>query len=175
MVTASSAPARRCSRSSSTGKGGRSRAASGRFFEEDAQEAITGSVVAERMDLEVGDVINPYHGLVFDEQRKHQDEYRVVGILEPTNSPSDRVVWIPIQGIYRMSGHVLRGSGRNFKPVEGEAIPDEHREVSAVMRRSTGARAGIRTRLPPGLVQRPGRFRLRRRLGRGCLERSRAG
>ncbi|MBM3807794.1 MAG: ABC transporter permease [Acidimicrobiia bacterium] len=117
--------------------------AGGRFFEETAQEAVIGSVVAERLDVSVGDIINPYHGLIFDEDRKHQDEYRVVGILEPTNSPSDRVVWIPIEGLYRMSGHVLRGSGRSFKPVEGEAIPDEHREVSAVMLKLTDPQAGI--------------------------------
>ncbi|MSO51785.1 MAG: ABC transporter permease [Acidobacteria bacterium] len=115
----------------------------GRFFSETAQEAVVGNVVADRMNLKIGDVINPYHGLIFDEERKHQDEYRVVGILEPTNSPSDRVVWIPIEGIYRMSGHVLRGTGRNFKPAEGEGIPDEHREVSAVMLKLTDPQAGI--------------------------------
>lgn len=115
----------------------------GRFFSETAQEAVVGNVVADRMNLKIGDVINPYHGLIFDEERKHQDEYTVVGILEPTNSPSDRVVWIPIEGIYRMSGHVLRGTGRNFKPTEGEAIPEEHREVSAVMLKLTDPQAGI--------------------------------
>jgi putative ABC transport system permease protein len=57
----------------------------------------------------------------------------VVGLLEPTNSPSDRVVWMPIEGIYRMSGHVLRGAGQMYRASEGEAIPDEVREVSAVM------------------------------------------
>jgi putative ABC transport system permease protein len=115
----------------------------GRFFSETANEAVIGNVVAERRNLKVGDVINPYHGLIFDEERKHQDEYRVVGILEPTNSPSDRVVWIPIEGLYRMSGHVLRGTGRNYKPTEGEAIPDEHREVSAVMLKLKDPQAGI--------------------------------
>jgi len=115
----------------------------GRFFEETAQEAVVGAVVADRMNLKVGDVINPYHGLIFDEDRKHQDEYTVVGVLEPTNSPSDRVVWIPIEGIFRMSGHVLRGTGRNFKPVEGEPIGEEHREVSAVMLKLKDPQAGI--------------------------------
>lgn len=115
----------------------------GRFFVATAQEAVIGSVVAERMNLTVGDVINPYHGLIFDESRKHLDEYRVVGVLAPTNSPSDRVVWIPIEGIYRMSGHVLRGTGRNYTPVEGEEIPEEHREVSAVMLKLKDPQAGI--------------------------------
>lgn len=115
----------------------------GRVLSEAAQEALVGSVVADRMQLQVGDVINPYHGLIFDAGRKHQDEYRIVGILEPTNSPSDRVVWIPIEGIYRMSGHVLRQNGRTFKPADGQAIPDEAREVSAVMLKLQDAQAGI--------------------------------
>jgi putative ABC transport system permease protein len=42
-----------------------------------------------------------------------------------------------------MSGHVLRGTGRNYKPTEGEAIPDEHREVSAVMLKLKDPQAGI--------------------------------
>lgn len=115
----------------------------GRVLAEDAQEVLVGSVVANRLQLQVGDVINPYHGLIFDEGRKHQDEYRIVGILEPTNSPSDRVVWMPIEGIYRMSGHVLRQNGRTFKPTDGQAIPDEAREVSAVMLKLHDPQAGI--------------------------------
>lgn len=95
------------------------------------------------MNLAAGDVINPYHGLIFDENRKHQDEYRIVGVLEPTNSPSDRVVWIPIEGIYRMSGHVLRQNGRIYKPTEGETIPEDAREVSAVMLKLQDPQAGI--------------------------------
>ena len=57
----------------------------------------------------------------------------MVGVLEPTNSPSDRVIWTPIESIYRMSGHVLRGGGRVFRPAEGEPIPEADREVSAVL------------------------------------------
>ena len=64
---------------------------------------------------------------------RHDEQYTVVGVLEPTNSPSDRVIWIPIEGIYRMEGHVLRGDGEDYVAKPGQDIPDEHREVSAVM------------------------------------------
>ncbi|MHC5019414.1 MAG: ABC transporter permease, partial [Planctomycetota bacterium] len=80
-----------------------------------------------------GHVFNPGHGITFDPDVMHQEEYVVVGVLEPTNSPSDRVVWIPIEGIFRMGGHVLRGTGTEYTAAEGQAIPDEHKEVSAVM------------------------------------------
>jgi putative ABC transport system permease protein len=42
-----------------------------------------------------------------------------------------------------MSGHVLRGTGRPYRAVEGEPIPDEHREVSAVMLTLADPQAGF--------------------------------
>lgn len=105
----------------------------GRFFDETRREAVIGSTVAERTGLAVGATIHPYHGVQFDESKRHEEEYVVVGVLEPTNSPSDRVVWIPLEGIFRMGGHVLRGTGREFTAKPGEAIPDEEKELSAVM------------------------------------------
>lgn len=48
--------------------------------------------MAQRTGVALGARINPYHGLVFDEEKRHQEEYQVVGVLKPTNSPLDRVV-----------------------------------------------------------------------------------
>ena len=63
--------------------------------------------------------------------------------MEASNTPSDRVIWIPIEGIYRMSGHVLRGTGRPYTPRPDSLIPEEHREVSAVMLKLNDPQAGI--------------------------------
>lgn len=105
----------------------------GRFFDDTRAEAVIGSFVAQKTGLKVGDTFSPYHGLAFDETSKHEEVYTVVGVLEPTNSPSDRVIWIPIEGIFRMGGHYLRGTGEVYQAQAGQAIPDEHKEVSAVM------------------------------------------
>ncbi len=105
----------------------------GRFFNSLRREAVIGSFVAQKTGLKVGSTFNPYHGFIYDDNMKHMEEYVVVGILETTNSPSDRVIWIPIEGIFRMGGHVLRGSGEKYKAEAGQEIPDEHKEVSAVM------------------------------------------
>jgi putative ABC transport system permease protein len=115
----------------------------GRFFEPDKKEAVVGSIVAEQIGLSQGTTFMPYHGLATDARQQHKDEYIVVGVLETTNSPSDRVIWIPIEGIYRMSGHVLRGTGQIYRPQEGEAIADEHREVSAVMLKFRNPQTGL--------------------------------
>ena len=105
----------------------------GRFFDESRREAVVGSFVAQQAGLELGSNFSPYHGLIFDELAKHSEEYLVVGVLEPTNTPADRVIFIPIEGIFRMGGHVLRGSNGDYTASPGEAIPEEHREVSAVL------------------------------------------
>ncbi len=105
----------------------------GRFFDPNRQEAVVGSYAAQKLSLKMGDRFNPYHGLVFDESMRHDEQYIVVGVLEPTNSPSDRVIWIPIEGVYRLEGHVLRGGGEEYVAQPGQEIPDAHKEVSAVM------------------------------------------
>jgi putative ABC transport system permease protein len=115
----------------------------GRTFSVGAKEAILGSFVAQRTGLTTGSTFNPYHGLIYDESLKHREEYRVVGVLAPTNSPSDRVIWIPIEGVYRMAGHVLRGSGKTYRAEEGTEIPEEHREVSAVMLKLRDPQSGF--------------------------------
>lgn len=116
----------------------------GRIFEPLRQEAVIGSYVAQKTGLKVGSRINPYHGLVYEETAKHQEEYVIVGIMETSNSPSDRVIWIPIEGVFRIGGHVLRGSGTNtYVPSKKEAIPDEHKEVSAVMLKFSAPEVGF--------------------------------
>lgn len=115
----------------------------GRVFDPLRREAVIGSFVAQKTGLGLGDEFNAYHGLEYDPAMKHQERYVVVGILEPTNSPSDRVIWIPLEGIFRMSGHVLRGSGEEYVAEAGKAIPDEHKEVSAVMIKFKGPQDGM--------------------------------
>ncbi len=115
----------------------------GRFFTDGSREAVIGSYVAQATGLKAGSSFNPYHGLIYDERQRHRDQYTIVGVMEATNSPSDRVIWIPIEGVYRMSGHLLRGSGEAFKAQEGEAIPDESKEVSAVMLKLRDPQAGF--------------------------------
>jgi putative ABC transport system permease protein len=79
--------------------------AGGKLFASDAKEAVMGNFAAQRLGLKVGDTFKPFHGLAFDPKTEHADVFKVVGILEPTNTPVDRVVWIPLRGLQTMSGH----------------------------------------------------------------------
>lgn len=80
-------------------------ASGGRVFEDGYREAVVGSFVARQVGLKMGDSFRPYHGLNFDPKTQHEDEYVVTGILEPSNTPADRVIWIPLAGLQNMSGH----------------------------------------------------------------------
>ena len=118
-------------------------AAGGRLFDPRQREAVIGSSVARETGLGLGDRFHPYHGLVFDESAQHAEEYVVAGVLESSNTPADRVIWIPLDGIFRMAGHVLRGSGENYEADPAAEIPDAHKEVSAVMLELVAPQSGF--------------------------------
>ena len=77
----------------------------GRVFDPTAKEAVVGSFAARRLGLQVGDTFHPFHGLAYNPKEQHADIYTVTGILAPSNTPADKVVWIPIHGLQTMSGH----------------------------------------------------------------------
>ena len=78
---------------------------SGNWFDPNRREAVVGDFVAHKMSLKVGDTFHPFHGLIFDEKNQHAETYVMTGILKPSNTSADRVIWIPLAGIQRMSGH----------------------------------------------------------------------
>jgi putative ABC transport system permease protein len=84
--------------------------ASGRHFADDAREAVVGSFVARKLGWKLGDTFKPYHGLNFDPAAQHEEIFTVAGILAPTNTPADRVIWIPLKGVQTMSGHDPRAA-----------------------------------------------------------------
>lgn len=82
----------------------------GKLFDPAAKEAVIGSFAARKLGLGVGDTFHPFHGLVYDAANQHPDTYRVTGILAPSNTPVDKVVWIPIHGLQTMAGHDPRAA-----------------------------------------------------------------
>jgi len=80
-------------------------ATGGRFFELGKMEAVAGSYAAKQLGWKAGTTFKPYHGLAFDPKAQHEELYTVVGVLEPTNTPVDRVIWIPLEGVQTMKGH----------------------------------------------------------------------
>jgi putative ABC transport system permease protein len=83
---------------------------SGRLWSKDSKEAVLGSFAAGQLGLKVGDVFHPFHGLSYDPQNQHPETYVVTGVLAPSNTPADKVVWIPLHGLQTMSGHDPKAS-----------------------------------------------------------------
>ncbi len=77
----------------------------GRLFDDGFREAVVGSFAARKLGLTIGSEFKPFHGLNFDPKAQHEETYVVVGVLEPSNTPADRVIWIPLAGLQNMEGH----------------------------------------------------------------------
>jgi putative ABC transport system permease protein len=129
---------------------GREPLSPGTWFDPQKRQAVVGAAVARETGLVRGKIFQPSHGLTYDpdDPRLHATPYVVTAVMAPTGTPDDRAIFIPIEGIYRMDGHELRGSGEAigseaFRETE---IPDEHKEVSAVLLRFRrgGVNPGLR-------------------------------
>ena len=72
------------------------------------REAVLGSFAARKLGFKVGSEFKPYHGLNYDANSQHEETYVVTGVLEPSNTPADKVIWIPIAGLQNMAhDHVI--------------------------------------------------------------------
>lgn len=81
----------------------------GRWFDEAGREVVAGSFAAEQLGLRVGDELHPEHGLDHHEEtaedHEHEEEFVVAGVLAPTGTPLDRVLWVPLRAMQTMEGH----------------------------------------------------------------------
>jgi len=68
-------------------------------------EAVVGAVVADKLDLRVGDRIEPTHGVESARAHKQQSFWKVTGVLERTGTPVDRVVFINLDSFFRIPEH----------------------------------------------------------------------
>jgi len=84
------------------------------FADDDLYTAVLGNQVAANLKISVGDQIAPTHGA--DDGKVH-DPFRVVGILDRTDTPVDRGVYVNMEGFYLQEGHA--------KPIEDDAADDE--------------------------------------------------
>lgn len=106
-------------------------------------EAVLGSHTARVMNKKVGDILQTTHG--DPEGAGHGEEYKIVGILEPTGTPNDRAAFINIEGFYLMENHA-RVAEDLFHPDEKKVtvertigvdqpprLPLEKRDISAIL------------------------------------------
>lgn len=79
----------------------------GKLFENEG-EVVLGSTVAKVTGLKLGDTFKSSHGLTEAGEtstHKHEDfAYTVVGILEPTKTPNDTVLFTDIENLWHVHG-----------------------------------------------------------------------
>jgi len=68
-------------------------------------QAVVGSAVADKLDLRVGDKIEPTHGVESTTAHAEQMLWEITGVLERTGTPIDRVVFINLDSFYRIPEH----------------------------------------------------------------------
>jgi putative ABC transport system permease protein len=81
--------------------------AEGRVFDRDKFEAIIGSDVAKQTGLKIGDIFQATHGFPLPGETPdiHAEKWKVVGILAPTHTASDRVLFIAFTSFYTIAEH----------------------------------------------------------------------
>jgi putative ABC transport system permease protein len=93
------------------------------------KKAVVGARVARSLDLKLGSVVTPVHGkmgeFVYHEHPEAACE--IVGILEPTNSPIDSTIYIPLGIHLLIAGHeagvFVTKIPRGKSPVQAAAMP----------------------------------------------------
>ncbi|MGY8747271.1 MAG: ABC transporter permease [Pirellulales bacterium] len=85
--------------------------AEGRNFVEKSDEnglfeCVVGAVVANRCDIKIGDKLQATHGDPNSSSAHiHEQDYTVVGIVDGTGTPNDRVVFLNMEGFFLMEDH----------------------------------------------------------------------
>ncbi len=108
-------------------------AAGENFKEENHFDAVLGAIAANRIGYKIGEKIKVVHG--GEGGRTHQEEFRLVGILEPTGTPVDRAVFVNMMGFFDIHGaenyaHEKAKAAKKAKPATTEtsekAPADKH-------------------------------------------------
>lgn len=140
--------------------------AQGAMFNPDKFEAVLGSDVTRLTGLKVGDTFQATHGMPTGNETPdiHKEVWKVVGVMKPTHTSNDKVLFIPLLSFYTIFEHgeaeieremIRRGENPATRPKAADddsvqhyklrpdgtidlELPVADREVSAILVRSRG-------------------------------------
>ena len=118
--------------------------AHGKLFDA-PDEAVLGAVVAKALGLKLGDEFVSSHGLsqgLSNGEHDHDLEYTVVGILAPTGTPSDRLVFTSLESIWLVHG-LLHDEDHHH---EHEHDDEEGLPVTAILIKPNGPSEAMQLR-----------------------------
>lgn len=128
------------------------------FDDKDYVTAVLGSEVAKHLNKKVGESIEPAHGGVGGE--KHMP-FKIVGILEPTGTPSDRAAFVNLEGFFLIPDHAknhvepvqVPGQPEVKEEMLSTPVREEDREVTAVLIRTASIGGDPPEAIAPDLVK----------------------
>jgi putative ABC transport system permease protein len=97
----------------------------GRLFQQDL-ETVIGPRVAEVAGLKLGDTFAGSHGLDAEGEEHADTKYKVVGILNPSNTVADQLILTPISSVWAIHEHHEEHGEEHHE--EGEAHEEEGHE-----------------------------------------------
>lgn len=140
--------------------------ADGSMFNPDKFEAVLGSDVTKLTGLKLGDSFQATHGMPAPTETPdiHKEVWKVVGVMKPTHTANDKVLFIPLLSFYTIFEHgeaeieremIRRGENPATRPKPADEddvqhyklrpdgtidlqLPVEDREVSAILVTSRG-------------------------------------
>lgn len=93
----------------------------GKLFAADL-ECVIGSRVAEATGLKIGDSFAGSHGLDEAGEAHEDTKYKVVGVLNPSNSVADQLILTPVSSVWAIHEHHEEHEGEEHG-AEGKATP----------------------------------------------------
>ena len=101
--------------------------AEGRAFHPRKFEAVIGSDVARQAGLKLGSTFIAEHGTGDEKSHAHEETWTVVGILKPTRTAIDRVLYLPILTFWAIPTHEehLQQASKLLETID----PHEHEHV----------------------------------------------
>jgi len=93
------------------------------FAADQPWQAVIGAAVARRTGLGVGDKFKIAHTTSGQGTHEHAEEYEITGVLKPTGTPADRVLFINIRGFWEQHHH--------DQALEAENAAEESRAADA--------------------------------------------
>ena len=100
----------------------------GKLFAVDL-ECVIGVRVAESTGLKIGDLFAGSHGLDAEGEAHEDTKYKVVGILNPSNSVADQLILTPVSSVWAIhEEHEHKGEGAAVGEVDHEHEGDDHTE-----------------------------------------------
>ena len=128
--------------------------AEGRVFGAAKFEAVIGSETARRTGLKVGSEFHATHGMPgpSDIPDIHEETWKVVGILAPTHTANDRVLFIPLPTFYAIFEHEAGLEAIQQVKNKAEGVRNENKKPEASSQKSVELEEKAYTLSPDGTV-----------------------